>query len=159
VPDAAKLLRIYLNDHLAGATAGRELSKRALDANRDTEFGGFLERLHEEIVEDRETLLSVMRRLGYGPDHAKVAGAIAAERAGRLKLNGALRSYSPLSRLVEHEGLIIGVDAKRSLWNVLDELQSEQLCDFNFAALAGRAQRQHDELEAHKQQAARVAFG
>ena len=38
-----------------------------------------------------------------------VAGWVA-EKAGRLKLNGSLLTYSPLSRLVELEGLSLGVE-------------------------------------------------
>jgi hypothetical protein len=49
-----RLLAIYLNDHLAGATAGLELARRARGSNRDTELGEFLERLTGEIEEDRE---------------------------------------------------------------------------------------------------------
>src|SRR4051812_45452331 len=93
-----KLLGIYLNDHLAGATVGRELCRRSLSSNRDTEFGAFLEHLLAQIVEDRETLLELMRRVGAGVDRVKPFAATVGERLGRLKLNGSLRGYSPLSR-------------------------------------------------------------
>lgn len=159
MPDPSKLLAIYLNDHLAGATAGRELSKRAAGSNRDNDFGLFLERLHGEIVEDRETLLDAMRRLGAKVDPVKCGAAVVAERAGRLKLNGSLRGYSPLSRVVELEALAVAVNGKRSLWSSLRELRRPELEGTDLDGLHERAVRQHEELEQHKQRAATIAFG
>src|ERR671921_137705 len=83
-------LGTYLNDHLAGATVGRELSKRAAGENRGTPLGSFLEKLHEEIAEDRQTLLDVMDALDVGEDHLKTIAARVGERIGRLKPNGNL---------------------------------------------------------------------
>ena len=155
-----KLLGIYLNDHLAGATAGRELSKRSLGSNGGTELGEFLERLHAEIVEDRETLIALMRRVGVGVDRLKPIAAMAGERAGRLKLNGSLFGYSPLSRLVELEALALGVQGKLSMWVSLAQLPREGgLEDFDFEALADRARAQSDGLEQQRLAAARLALG
>jgi hypothetical protein len=39
------LLAIYLNDHLAGATVGRDLSRRAAASNRYTSYGPSLDYL------------------------------------------------------------------------------------------------------------------
>ena len=153
-----KLLGIYLNDHWAGATAGRELVKRAAGSNSDNEFGGFLEGLVAEIEEDRETLREVMRALDVGQDRVKTIAAWVAERAGRLKLNGSLTSYSPLSRLVEIEGLALGIDGKRSLWRSLGELDDPALAEFDFVALEARAKAQRDGLETQRLEAARIAF-
>ncbi|MGI8594731.1 MAG: hypothetical protein ACR2ML_10280, partial [Solirubrobacteraceae bacterium] len=103
-----KLLAIYLQDHLAGASAGRELVKRAHASNASTSLGTFLADLAREIEEDRHSLLEAMRRVEVTPDRVKQALGIAGERVGRLKLNGRLRGYSPLSRVVELEGLAFG---------------------------------------------------
>jgi hypothetical protein len=152
-------LAIYLNDHLAGATVGRELSKRAAGSNEGTELGALLERLHQEIVEDRDTLEQVMERVGAGKDRAKTVAAMAGERVGRLKPNGQLRGYSPLSRVVELEGLSLGIAGKLGLWRSLAALADDRLAEFDFTALADRAERQRDELEPHRVQAVRQAFG
>ena len=137
-------LDIYLNDHLAGATVGVELSRRAANSNRGTPSGEFLERLHHEIVEDRRTLLAVVRALGVDISPAKPALAWIAEKAGRLKLNGRLRGYSPLSRLIELEGLETGVAAKRSLWQALARAfpDDARLASFDLDALVARAEQQ-----------------
>ena len=42
-----------------------------------------------------------------------------AEKLGRLKPNGQILGYSPLSRLVELETLALGITGKRSLWEAL----------------------------------------
>jgi hypothetical protein len=148
----------YLNDHLAAATAGRELSKRAAGSNEGTALGTFLERLHREIVEDREELLEVMRALDVGEDRVKTIAARVGERIGRFKPNGNLLSYSPLSRVVELEGLSIGVHAKTSLWRSLQELDDPRVNGFDFVTLEHRAKRQQTGIEKHRVEAARLAF-
>jgi hypothetical protein len=77
-----------------------------------------------------------------------------------LKLNGQLRGYSDLSRVVELESLCAGVDAKRSLWISLKALQGSdsRLSEFDFDALESRARRQREELEEHRRAAAAAAF-
>ncbi|HEY2771466.1 MAG TPA: hypothetical protein VGI87_12905 [Solirubrobacteraceae bacterium] len=154
------LLSIYLNDHLAGATLGRELSRRAAGSNRGSSYGPFLENLAREVHEDRETLLEVMRTLDVGVDRLKVAGAWGAEKLGRLKPNGRLTGYSPLSRVVELEGLTLGVRGKLAMWRALELVQSEHpaLHGFDFAALAARAERQQEGLEEQRRAACAEAF-
>ena len=100
-----KYLGIYLNDHLGGSTAGVELVARIAGQHAGDEIGAFASRLQHEIQEDRETLLEFMRTLGVSADRAKVAMGWLGEKMGRLKLNGELRSPSPLSPLVELEEL------------------------------------------------------
>jgi hypothetical protein len=112
-------LAIYLNDHLAGPTGGVELARRARSSNRGTKWGEALEGICAEVEADRTTLEEVMERLAVRRNTAKVAGAWAAEKLGRLKLNGRLRGYSPLSRLLELEMLHIGITGKLELWQAL----------------------------------------
>ena len=61
-----------------------------------------------------------MDRLGVRKDPLKPAAAWMAEKLGRLKLNGQLSGYSPLSRVVELEGLHIGITGKLELWKALE---------------------------------------
>jgi hypothetical protein len=157
-----RLLAIYLNDHLAGATAGIELARRTARENEGSPLGDFLAgTLLPEISEDRETLKRVMAQLGVRRSTPKVAAAWALEKVGRLKLNGELRRYSPLSRLLELEGLAAGVDAKRAMWlalAALDELASA-LPGFDFEQLAARAASQRTLLEQQRLAAAETALG
>lgn len=157
----ANLLGIYLNDHLAGATVGVELARRTFAANNGTELGEVLRGLLGEIEEDRETLVQLMLRLGVSRSRVKVAAAWAAEKAGRLKPNGQLRGYSPLSRLIELEGLATGIAGKRLLWLALGEIrdQDHRMQKMDFGALAERARAQTDRLEPHRLAAAVEALG
>ncbi len=142
-------LKIYLEDHYAGATAGLELARRTASANSGTPYGPELKRAAREIEEDRDSLRAIMTSLGVGPDRFKVAGAWVGEKAGRLKLNGHLTSYSPQSRVTELEGLVVGVTGKRSLWVALRHivLQESRLDAEELDRLIGRAERQLVELE------------
>jgi hypothetical protein len=153
-----KLLAIYLNDHLAGAALGFDLAKRSLKQNAGTEFEPLLEEIAAEIEEDRQTLVRTMALLAIPHSRLKVAVAWAAEKVARLKLNGQLHGYSPLSRLLELEGLKIGIDGKRALWLALGQLKDEQLGDVDFERLAARASSQRDRLEPFRLAAARDAF-
>ena len=118
-------LSIYLNDHLAGAIAGSELARRAASSNERSELGPFLAELAEEIDQDRESLERLMKLLEIRRNLAKDAAAWLSEKVGRLKLNGQIIGYSPLSKLVELEGLSLGVNGKLSLWKTLKELSRE----------------------------------
>ncbi|HEX2095857.1 MAG TPA: hypothetical protein VHF50_00625, partial [Solirubrobacterales bacterium] len=108
-----------------------------------------------------ETFEAMMERLGFGRDRVKTAAATVAERMGRLKLNGRIRGYSPLSRFAELDFLAIGIEGKKILWaNLRDfgELGS-RLPDVDFDELIRRAQAQRDELEPFRARAGREAFG
>jgi hypothetical protein len=156
-----KLLSIYLNDHLAGSTAGIELVKRARGENEGSELGSFLEKLAKEIEADRTRLGGFMDDLGIRKDPLKVAAGWGLEKAGRLKLNGQLKGYSPLSRLVELEGLALGVTGKLALWKALRLVAETQtvLDADELDRLVERAEQQQRELEEHRLVAARTALG
>lgn len=145
-------LKIYLEDHYAGATAGLELARRSAGANSGTPYGEVLGRIAREIEEDRDSLRAIMTDLGVGPDRFKVTAAWAGEKAGRLKLNGHLTGYSPQSRVVELEGLVVGVTGKRCLWRALRHVapQESRLREDELELLIERADRQLDELEEHR---------
>jgi hypothetical protein len=117
--DAKTRLATYLNDHLGGSSTGRELARRTLANNRGNEYGVVLEDVARQIEEDADTLLELMRRLDVRPDRVKERLGWAAEKLGRLKLNGQLLGYSPLSRLIELEGLMLGIAGKLALWQAL----------------------------------------
>jgi hypothetical protein len=156
----AKFLRIYLQDHLAGATGGLELARRARGSNRGTTYGDGFATLADEIEADRRSLESIMDDLGFGADRPKNAVFWIAEKAGRLKPNGQLTGYSPLSRMVEIEGLIAGVNGKRSLWLSLLELAEDEpkLEADRLQRLVERAEQQLATLQELRSRGAREAF-
>src|SRR4051794_7820056 len=144
-----RMLGIYLNDHLAGATAGLELAKRIAGAHKDQPYADTLAELAAEIDEDRDSLLQVMAAVGVAESRYKTSAAWFAEKLGRLKLNGHFLDRSPLSSLVEIEIMQPGVEGKAAGWRTLfphaaydDRLDPEQL-----HKLLERARRQSDLLE------------
>jgi hypothetical protein len=155
-----KLLRIYLQDHMAGATGGLELARRARGANEGTSYGEPLAKLADDIEADRSSLESIMDDLGFGADRAKNIAFWAGEKAGRLKLNGQLRGYSPLSRMIEIEGLITGVNAKLSLWRTLSDVAGSvaELDADRLVRLSERAEDQIGTLHELRARAGREAF-
>jgi hypothetical protein len=154
-------LGIYLNDQLALGVAWRELAKRAARSNRGTPLGETLSDVASGIAEDVETFEGIMRRVGVRTNPVKTGLAWAAERVGRLKPNGRLRSYSPLSRFVEIEILAMGIEGKKQLWTTLRDLAglADRLPDVDFDELMDRAERQRAVLEPFRVSAGTEAFG
>lgn len=152
-------MAIYLNDHLAGSTLGVEVARRLRRSNEDEPgFGLVLGDICVEIEADRETLKAIMECLGVGESRFKPLVALVGERLGRLKPNGQLRGYSPLSRLDELELLQAGVAGKRRLWRALEHTHASELEEFELGALAERASAQLRRLEALHLTAASLAL-
>lgn len=155
-----EFLGIYLKDQLALGIGWRELARRAARNNKGTELGTALTRVAEAIAEDVETFRAIMRRLRVTPDPVKNTLVYAAERVGRLKPNGRLRQYSPLSRFEELEFLAMGIDGKKQLWTTLRDLAglAARLPEFDFDDLVRRAEDQRAELEPFRAAAGTEAF-
>jgi hypothetical protein len=145
------LLSIYLNDHLAASTGGCELARRAAGSNQGTELGDFLADFAAEAEAHRAQLEDVMLRLGVRRDDIKVGAGWVAEKFGRLKLNGRLFSYSPLSRVVEFEALIAGSSARELLWRTLAAAAPDEprIADIDFVDLLQRAEEDTAGLREH----------
>jgi hypothetical protein len=156
-----KYLPIYLNDHLAAAVGATQLIRRAAGSNRDSPYGEPLTRLAEEINDDRHALQHLLKRLGIRADLVKIVASVGAERLGRLKLNGELLRYSPLSRLLELELLLLGVTGKLALWRALrTELGGDPRTDgVDFDELIARATSQRRRLDRLRERAAAEALG
>ena len=153
-------LRIYMNDQLALGLLWREVAKRAARENAGSDVGLALAEVAQAISEDVQTFERMMRSLGLRRNIVKSGLAVAAERVGRLKLNGSLWSYSPLSRFSELEFLIMGIEGKKQLWATLSDLTSlsARLPDVDFAWLTARAEAQRAALEPYRERTGREAF-
>jgi hypothetical protein len=144
------LLGVYLNDHLAGATVGVELSRRmAASAGHEPAAAGTLKKLAAEIAADRRSLIEIMAALGIPLRHYKSFAGWAGEKAGRLKLNRRLLTRSPLSSLEEAEILRLGVEGKAAGWRTLRVLaeRDARLETGTLDELIARAARQSAALE------------
>ncbi len=157
----AELLGIYLNDHLAGASGGVDLARRAAGAREGTEIGRTLQRLEKEIDEDRDELIAMMGSLDVPVRTYKVYLGWAAEKVGRLKSNGRLLSRSPLSSLVELEALALGINGKIALWRTLRVVagSGNRLDVEHLDRLLDRAHEQLGIVEALRVETATELFG
>lgn len=157
----SKYLVTYLKDHLAGSEAGLRRFKSAAKNNEGTPLGRFLQTCVQELEGEREVLRTVLKAAGGSLPFIKLPLAAVGERLARLKPNGKLVSYSPLSRLEDLEGLRLGVEGKMCLWRSLYELsrRSPQLNVADFEALFFKAEQQAERLERFRVQAALFAFG
>jgi len=149
-----------MNDQLAAGILWREFAWRAHRNNKGSELGEALARVATITTEDVETFKEMMARLGLRRNPAKAAVAIASERLGRLKLNGHLRSYSPLSRFAELDFLLFGVVGKKILWRNLGDLAGlrARLPEVDFDEMLRRAQAQIDLIEPFHAEAGREAL-
>jgi hypothetical protein len=155
-----KALRIYLQDHLAGSTTGLELARRVRGENEGTDYGPPLAQIADEIDADRRALLGIMEDLGFGADTLKNVGAWAVEKVGRLKMNGQLTGYAPLSRMEELEGLLTGITGKVALWGALLQIAPHEprLDAERLERLRERGESQRATVEELRERAARDAF-
>jgi hypothetical protein len=154
-----RLLGIYLNDHLAGAVGASEVARRSLRSNRHTALAMDLERFLNEIGEDRASLEGVMDRLGIPRSPIKTTAGRVLGQVGRLKLNGRILRYSPLSRLEELEALVAGVEAKKAMWVSLKRVRDQGVeLGVDLDDLVARAQRQKRMLERRRLEAVAQAF-
>jgi len=153
-------LETYLQDHRAGAAMGSDLAHRLADENLGTPYEDFLLGLVQEIDGDVEMLDQIMDRFGVSTPALKIAGAKTAEKLGRLKPNEQLTAYSPLSRVLELEGLRGGVQAKLGLWDSLFELSQhdDRLDPEQMAELQAKAETQLEGLREQHRMAAHEAF-
>jgi len=154
-----KFLNIYLNDHLAGSVVGSRLARRIARKNRGNDYGAPVSRIAEEIEEDQRQLQEVMERTGVRTKRPRLALAWLAEKTMRLKPNGTLVAYSPLSRVLDLEGLTMGITGKLELWRSLDaSLNGSDLQGIDLARLIERAEDQRDRVEDLRIRAAREAL-
>ncbi|GAA4868942.1 hypothetical protein [Serinicoccus chungangensis] len=155
-----ELLQIYLQDHLTGATGLLQRLTMMRDNDDDLPVAAEIAQLEQEVREDRQTLVDVIRTLGLRPSPAKLLLARAGEMAGRLKLNGRVRRRSPLTPLLELEVVQAGISGKSGLWRSLTvHAEALGLDAEEFRALEERAQRQLDDVVAAHRRLTRGAFG
>jgi hypothetical protein len=154
---AKEALATYVEDHLAGATAGLELLEALCAQHQGDPTGALAGRLLPEVENDRRTLEGIARALDAG-SVLKEAGAWITEKISRLKLHrdakGVLGTFEAL------EAMSLGVLGKRALWRALAVAArtDTRLAGIDFDGLAASAERQHALLEEERLRAAAIAL-
>jgi hypothetical protein len=145
--DRSNLLRIYLEDHLAGGVAGTRRARRLAEAERDGPDGPTLREVANEIELDLTALRSLIDYLHVHPRAFKQLLTRLVEFVGLLKLNGRLFSRSPLTTLVEVELMLVAVRGKLAGWESLRAAFGDpQVGPVNLDDLMSRARSQLDVL-------------
>jgi hypothetical protein len=151
----AKLLGLYLSDHLTGSTAGVSRIQRMADAHSDTPFADDIARVSGE----RDLLQGLIKDLGLRQRPYRQAAAWLAERAGRLKLNGRILRRSPMTVVLEAELMRGAILGKLGGWQTLEELAPELGLDpAVFEKLGADARSQIEALSRVHEHARRNAF-
>lgn len=160
-PGQDTLLALYLNDHLAGATAGLALCRHLAETERCAGPGDWqtLDQLAEDLVQDRCALLDIMSEFSVPVRHYKIGAGWLGEKLARLMPHGSPLGRTRLNTLVELETLRLGVEGKACLWRSLaalpgiDESLARRLRD-----LLERARTQGTDLEDLRTRAAQATF-
>lgn len=145
--EQTKFLTIYLQDHVAGATAGSRRAARLADAEAKSTDAAALVKFADDVAADFDALLAMMVTLEVEPSRLKVGLASVAEKLGALKPNGRVVQRSPLSTVVELEAMQMAVRGKRSLWETLQMVMPPPTA-VDLDALIARADDQLEVLSA-----------
>ena len=148
-PTANQWLTRYLQDHYVASRGELELFERSAGSLQDAHLREEVSALAREATEDRSALLALMDALEVPEAKVQEQVAVVGERLGRLKPNGTLVRRSPLSDLVELEGLALAVRAKRAAWTALRAVAPavEALNPYHLEQLIDRADDQEARLE------------
>jgi hypothetical protein len=150
-------IAVYLNDHLGGSAAALELLD-SLRADADPELGEVLEAVQEEILEDRETLLRVMRSVNVEPGAVKQVAGRVAGAALRLHASEAVTGSAELSQLLRLEVLVLGISGKIAGWTALGVSRGGRLEGVDIDSLVERARSQLVRVEPYRLRAAAAAL-
>lgn len=140
-------ISIYLNDHLAGSVLWLDMMDSLIKAQSGTAMEQVLNRLRQEVIEDRQTLESVMASLKITESRTRKAMAWFGEKISELKLQ--VDDSEDLHLLQSLELLILGIEGRSLLWRALAVVASEipVLQGVHYDVLLQRAEMQHRQLE------------
>jgi hypothetical protein len=141
-------LHVYLNDHLAGATAGVDLVKTAAE-NHDGDMGEFFQELADAISADFNTLTSLIAQMDAHASGAKEAFAKIGSEVSEAKFSGESVDDPQFGTFLTLETLSIGVEGKLCMWKALKVVEGDyaELASFDVDTLVERAQSQRDRIE------------
>lgn len=142
-------LDTYLNDHLAGATAGVNLSEMAAEEHKQDEHGLFFGQIASDIKTDFATLESLMEALTVDKSATKTAAAEVGSKVMRPKFTG---DDDDLNAFVTLETLSIGVEGKLCMWKALKTVADgyPALGALDIDDLIARADDQRARIEAKR---------
>jgi hypothetical protein len=152
-------LHIYLNDHLAGATAGVDLVTSAVERH-DGELGEFFQELADGITADYNTLTTLISQLNAHASGAKEALAKIGSEISEAKFSGESVDDPEFGTFLTLETLSIGVEGKLCMWKALKCVEGDvpALAGLDIDSLIERAQSQRDSIEGKRLEVAGSAL-
>jgi hypothetical protein len=155
---AYSALDTYINDHLAGATAGTNLAKIASEEHQTDEHGPFFSEIYAEIRADFDTLQELASALGVEESASK--GALAEIGSKMMAPKFTAGDDDELNAFVTLETLSIGVEGKVCMWKALKTVAGDYSAfeQFDVDELLARAEGQREKIEAQRQRLAPQAL-
>jgi len=152
-------LHVYLNDHLAGATAGVDLVTTAAE-NHEGDLGEFFVELADGITGDYNTLTSLIDQMNAHASGAKEAFAKIGSEVSAAKFSGETVEDPQFGTFLTLETLSIGVEGKLCMWKALKVVAGEypELAALDIDTLIERAQSQRDGIEGKRLEVAGSAL-
>jgi hypothetical protein len=140
-------LEVYLTDHLAGATAGVNLSQMAAEEHRADDHGPFFGEIASEIKADFETLERLIDELGVGKSATKTAAAEIGSKVMAPKFVGG--DDDELNAFITLETLSMGVEGKVCMWKALKTVADAYptLGSYDLDDLIARGESQRERIE------------
>lgn len=153
-------LATYLNDHLAGSVMAIELLEHLEESSgEDPARQHALRDLRQKIMADQDILRALLDSLSSNESAVKKAGAWVMEKVARAKTKLSKPATGCLGALEAFEILSLGIEGKKCLWKVMAEVMPQPpRPEWNWCELTEDADRQRQEVEAWRIQAARMAF-
>jgi len=151
---------VYLNDHLAASAAAIDLVEKIRDNNEGTAVATHMAGLLAEIEADRDTLGTIIERVGAVRSTPKHLAGKVAEKLSRFRLNERITGSPEVTLLMELEVLSLGIEGKLALWRALGEVTGSrpELAEFDLTALTSRAVAQRASVEPFRLEAAATAL-
>jgi hypothetical protein len=139
-------LDVYLNDHLAGATAGVNLAEMATEEHQGDAHGAFFAEITSDIKADYDVLVQLMDDLAVEKSATKAALAEVGSKLSAPKFKG---TDDPLNAFVTLETLSIGVEGKICMWKALKTVAegNPALGELDLDDLIARGEDQRSRIE------------
>ena len=142
-------LATYLDDHLAGSAAAIDLIERWRTRLVGDLITTLLEEVEAELRSDQQTLIDLRGRLEGSPGVTRPIAGWLAEKLSRLKLAFISEAAERFALFESLELLATGLQGKRAMWAVLQELTARQprLQGVDYGVLILRAQTQYTRVD------------
>ena len=145
----------YLREHLSLSEIAVRMLGRLASDQPDPADRMLFSRLADELEQDRAVVRALLLRLGASPRSLMRAAGAA---SGTVISGMSGGKPGDLSLLRTLEALSVGVQGKRCMWRILQDLPLADVGAVDFVELEAKAVRQWEALEARRRALAALTF-